>query len=116
MSCLIRAKPGKLFERDYPVRCIYCKFLSVPCALKVHPTRDDQGALALTFEHPTMPGSQPGGWMVKEEKDPAVAETKKPVEKKVVLSCLCFVSWAVRELGYCSFEIVWKASTGRVSM
>nr|UXG49833.1 nitrate reductase [Saccharina japonica] len=32
---------------------------------KVHPTRDDRGALALTFEHPTMPGGQPGGWMVK---------------------------------------------------
>lgn len=32
---------------------------------KVHPTRDDRGALALTFEHPTMPGPQPGGWMVK---------------------------------------------------
>lgn len=34
---------------------------------KVHPTRDDRGALALTFEHPTMPGPQPGGWMVKGE-------------------------------------------------
>lgn len=32
---------------------------------KVHPTRDDRGALALTFEHPTMPGPQSGGWMVK---------------------------------------------------
>lgn len=70
---------------------MHFSLIPIPRALKVHPTRDDQGALALTFEHPTMPGAQPGGWMVKEEKEPAVAE-KKPVNKKVVLCCLCYVS------------------------
>ena len=35
--------------------------------VQVHPTRDEAGMLALTFEHPTMPGPQPGGWMVKNE-------------------------------------------------
>lgn len=76
-----------------------------------------------------MPGAQPGGWMVKEEKEPSVAETNKPVEKKVVLMLyrvelslfvgLFFVSWVVRGRGIAngdSFEILWKAWTERMSM
>lgn len=43
---------------------------------KVHPTRDEAGAFALTFEHPTMPGTQPGGWMVKDEAPLVKVESK----------------------------------------
>ncbi|CAM9791278.1 unnamed protein product [Ascophyllum nodosum] len=49
---------------------------------KIRPTRDSKGALALTFEHPTMPGTQPGGWMVKQkEEEPVVVQTT--IVKKV---------------------------------
>lgn len=44
--------------------------------LQVHPARDEAGMLALTFEHPTMPGPQPGGWMVKNEA-PVIAPAPK---------------------------------------
>lgn len=53
---------------------------------KVHPTLDDRGALALTFEHPTMPGPQPGGWMVKGDGGGMVAKAPPP---KVRCSCRC---------------------------
>ncbi|CAM9091374.1 unnamed protein product, partial [Chrysoparadoxa australica] len=44
---------------------------------KVHPIRTENGQLALKFEHPTQPGPQPGGWMVKDE-GPVVAPAKVP--------------------------------------
>lgn len=34
--------------------------------VKVHATKDASGASAVWFEHPTMPGSMPGGWMTED--------------------------------------------------
>ena len=62
---------------------------------KVHPTRDDRGALALTFEHPTMPGPQPGGWMVKGEG--GVVANKAPPPK---VRCIFLYLW----WGYCCID------------
>eukprot|EP00611_Tribonema_gayanum_P025862 TRINITY_DN6004_c0_g2_i3.p2 TRINITY_DN6004_c0_g2~~TRINITY_DN6004_c0_g2_i3.p2 ORF type:complete len:863 (-),score=363.94 TRINITY_DN6004_c0_g2_i3:318-2906(-) len=51
---------------------------------RIHPARDAANHLGLRFEHPTQPGPQPGGWMVKSE-DPAPAAVKAaaPVKKVV---------------------------------
>jgi nitrate reductase (NAD(P)H) len=41
----------------------------------IHPFRTESGELALRFEHPTLAGPQPGGWMVKSQEP--VVEVKK---------------------------------------
>lgn len=65
---------------------------------KVHPTRDDRGALALTFEHPTMPGPQPGGWMVKGSGVPGGGMAAKAPPPKV---CVC------ASVGFCLLVPKW---------
>lgn len=41
--------------------------------VKMHPTRPADGGLGLRFEHPTRPGNEAGGWMVKAEEPPPAA-------------------------------------------
>jgi nitrate reductase (NAD(P)H) len=41
----------------------------------IHPCRSESGELALRFEHPTLAGPQPGGWMVKTQETVEVKKT-----------------------------------------
>ena len=54
---------------------------------KIHPTRAKDGGLGLTFEHPTRPGNETGGWMVKKvEAEPAMVSIKKSVSSPILTS------------------------------
>eukprot|EP00897_Mesotaenium_endlicherianum_P010740 jgi/Mesen1/9695/ME000069S09098 len=44
--------------------------------VKVHPTRPKSGGIGVTFEHPTRPGNETGGWMVKGEEEEVVDPKK----------------------------------------
>lgn len=70
---------------------------------KVHPTRDDRGCLALTFEHPTMPGPQPGGWMVKSESSLMAAA---PLTKVFVTYHIEYGTAALMFLIVISFNVI----------
>ena len=37
--------------------------------VRIHPCRTREGGIGLTFEHPTRPGNEKGGWMVKEKEE-----------------------------------------------
>lgn len=52
--------------------------------VRIHPCRTREGGIGLTFEHPTRPGNEKGGWMVKEkeEKDLLAAPAAVPVMKR----------------------------------
>ncbi|GBG83201.1 hypothetical protein CBR_g36815 [Chara braunii] len=51
--------------------------------VKIHPCWLEEGCIGVRFEHPTQPGNQKGGWMVKPKEaessdDPSHAETRLP--------------------------------------
>eukprot|EP00850_Spirogloea_muscicola_P009636 SM000054S18122 [mRNA] locus=s54:728439:731848:+ [translate_table: standard] len=62
--------------------------------VKLHPVNLHGGGIGLTFEHPTRPGNETGGWMVKkvEEDKAAAAAAAKPMAKSASLPGLVAAS------------------------
>ncbi|GAA5820479.1 hypothetical protein JCM3770_005542 [Rhodotorula araucariae] len=68
----------------------------------IHRSTDDVGNTVLTFEHPTMPGSQPGGWMERMKalgQDPANPSFAKVSPEKEQLAAQAKVAAAQAQPG-----------------
>lgn len=51
--------------------------------VKISPIRPKEGGIGLSFEHPTRPGNETGGWMVKKEESVLPEIKLKPMSKSI---------------------------------
>jgi len=64
--------------------------------IKVHPHKDEDGNVAVWFEHPTQPGNESGGWMTEDAGvfDPTVASLAAPGPKGIAPSRPVAAIWS----------------------